>query len=51
VAITNVGIPIALSFGLTEDSSLYDAFYTTLKSLFDIDLPIQPILVIADRTL
>jgi hypothetical protein len=38
VVIVNVGIPIALSFGLTEDSSLYDTFCTTLKSLLDIDL-------------
>jgi hypothetical protein len=38
VVIANVGIPIALSFGLTEDSSLCDASYITLKSLFDIDL-------------
>jgi hypothetical protein len=32
VVIVNVGIAIALSFGLTEDSSLYDAFYTILKT-------------------
>jgi energy-coupling factor transporter transmembrane protein EcfT len=38
VVIANAGIPIALGFGLTEDSSLYDAFYTTLKILFNIDL-------------
>jgi hypothetical protein len=38
VVIAAVGIPIALSFGLAEDTSLYDAFYTTLKSLFDIHL-------------
>jgi uncharacterized membrane protein YqgA involved in biofilm formation len=41
VVIANVGIPIALSFGLTEDNSLYDSFYTTLKSLFDINLSSQ----------
>jgi hypothetical protein len=40
VVIANVGIPIALSFGLTEDSSLYDVFDIALKSLFDIRLPI-----------
>jgi hypothetical protein len=38
MVIANVGIPIALSFGLTKDSVLYRAFYITLKSLFDIDL-------------
>jgi hypothetical protein len=38
VIIPNVGIPIAVSFDLTEDSFLYNAFYTTLKSLFDVDL-------------
>jgi hypothetical protein len=38
VATANVGIPIALGFVLIKDSFLYDAFYTRLKSLFDIDL-------------
>jgi hypothetical protein len=38
MVIANVGIPIALSFDLAEDGSSYEAFYTTLKSLFDIDL-------------
>jgi hypothetical protein len=37
VIIANLGIVIALSLGLTEYSSLYDAFSTTLKSLLDID--------------
>jgi hypothetical protein len=39
VVIANVGILIALSLSLTEDRSLYSPFYTTLKNLFDIDLP------------
>jgi hypothetical protein len=38
VVIANVGIPVALSFDLTEDSSLYDAFYTMPKNLFEVDL-------------
>jgi hypothetical protein len=39
VAAANVGIPIALNFGPTENAELYDGFYLIFRSLFNLDLP------------
>jgi hypothetical protein len=40
VVVGNVGVPIALSFGPAENNDLYDTFYATFRSLFNLDLSI-----------
>jgi hypothetical protein len=38
IVIANTGIPIAVSFGPAEDTAIYETFYSTFRSLFQLDL-------------
>lgn len=38
LVLLNVGIPIAMSFGPAETIELYEIFFKTFKTLFDVNL-------------